>query len=152
MIFILNCNIIIKFAREGKMIQFHPPFHLEPSGAPPSLMVFGLRQTNFGNLFLGVGPSFWKASVVGGGEIAGKLVRMQWGMLPRLRNCSTQYTVGWSDFHFFWNFWKRAHCYRLAIFVWVQFKKFSEFCRVRTRRKIFIFKKSQGPWKLIFFF
>ena len=58
-------------------------------------------------------------------------------------------------FSLFCDFQKRAHCYRLAIFLWVQFQKIGEFCCVRARRtrsKIFIFKKSQGPWKWIFFF
>ena len=58
-------------------------------------------------------------------------------------------------FSLFSNFWKRAHCYRLAIILWVQIQKIGEFCSVcagRTCGKNFIFKKSQGPWKWIYFF
>ena len=52
-------------------------------------------------------------------------------------------TLGWSDFHFFSDFRKWAHCNRLVLFLWVQLKKIVEFCRMRG--KVFIFKKSQGP-------
>ena len=62
--------------------------------------------------------------------------------------------LGWSDFHFFCEFRKSTHCYWLAIFLWVQCQKISEFCRVHSQRKrgkVFIFKKSQGPQKWICF-
>ena len=32
-------------------------------------------------------------------------------------------SMGWSDFHLFCDFRKWAHCYRLAVFLWVQFPK-----------------------------
>ena len=135
------------------MIQFHPPFHLEPSGAPPSLMVFGLRQTNFGNLFLGVGPSFWKASVVGGGEIAGKLVRMQWGMLPRLRNCSTHYTVysrvEW--FSLFLKFLKTGTLLSIGYICMSSIKKIKRILPRAHAQQNFHFQKITGTLKINIF-
>ena len=71
------------------------------------------------------------------------------GLWSTLRICIR---VEW--FSLFCDFRKRAHCFRLTIFLWVQIQKIAEFCRVRARRmrgKILSFKKSLGPWKWIFF-
>ena len=48
---------------------------------------------------------------------------------------------------FFCNFWKWAHCYQLAIFLWVRFQKIGNFCHTLAvdTPKSFHFKKSLRP-------
>ena len=59
--------------------------------------------------------------------------------------CAMCIRVEW--FSLFCDFRKRAHCYRLAIFLWVQFQKIGEFCRQN-----FHFQKITGTLKMNIFF
>ena len=52
-------------------------------------------------------------------------------------------TLGWSNFHLFFDFRKRAHCNWLAIFL----QKNSEFSTCACSSNFFIFKKSQETLK-----
>ena len=65
-----------------------------------------------------------------------------------VNNCSP---IGWSDFHFICDSRKWAKCYDWLYFYELSSKKSANFASC-GRGKIFIFKKSQGPWKWIFFF
>ena len=73
------------------------------------------------------------------------------GLAYEIAECCT---VGWSDLVHFCYFRKATGFSWLGIFLWVQFPKICEFRQVHachTGGKVFIFKKSQRPYKFIYF-
>ena len=83
------------------------------------------------------------------------LVRIRnWSLPTNFSRAKECYEVGWSDFLFYF-FQKLAHCYWLAIFLWVQFQKIGKFCQVRTprtRRNFFAFLKNHRDLENEYFF
>ena len=69
----------------------------------------------------------------------------------RLKLKKVKRKIECSDLPLFRKFWKRTHCCRSGIFLWVQFKKIGKICHKCKHADVLIFNKSQGPYKYFFF-
>ena len=70
----------------------------------------------------------------------------------RLKLKKVKRKIECSDLPLFRKFWKRTHCCRSGIFLWVQFKKIGKIFHKCKHAEVLIFNKSQGPYKYFFFY